>query len=87
MIRKRDEGAPSTKPGHRQAAARAQPPATEAPPRRKSSEVPTLPPPSPHHSGMRAKKRTTIPAPSATVDEVVADLRDDPRCERDDDDD
>ena len=86
MIRKRDELAPSTKPGHRQATARAEKqPADDAEARRKSSEVPPLPPPSPRHSGMHPKKRHTVPAPSATVDEVVADMSKDPRREDDDD--
>jgi hypothetical protein len=96
-IRKREDEIPSTKPGHRQGAAvresasaqravasTAKEPETTAVDRRKRSEVPTLPPPpTPRHSGMRAK-RQTIPAPSATVDEVVADLSHDPRCDNDD---
>jgi hypothetical protein len=77
--RKRDDVAPSTKPGHRLAAARAQDPAAD-----KRSEMPTLPPPAatPRESGMRAKRKTP-PSPSATVDEVVADLTRDPRREDD----
>jgi len=84
--RKRDDVAPSTKPGHRLAGDRAQKardvdPADAA---KKRSEVPTLPPPpaTPRHSGMRAR-RTSISAPSATVDVVVADLTHDPRREDD----
>jgi hypothetical protein len=64
---------PSTRPGHRQAAAS-----------RKPSEAPTLPPPPPKNSFMRPKKRaTSTRAPSAKVDEVVADMKNDPRREED----
>jgi hypothetical protein len=51
---------------------------------RKRSEMPTLPPPpaTPRRSGMRAKRKSI--SPSATVDEVVADLSRDPRREDED---
>jgi hypothetical protein len=96
--RKRDEAIPSTKRGHRLATARGgRPPAGRtAEPRanepranenaaRKRSEMPTLPPPAatPRRSGMRAKRKS-IGTPSATVDEVVADLSRDPRREDED---
>jgi hypothetical protein len=93
--RKRDEAVPSTKPGHRLAAGRARKgPESDGTVRRKRSEMPTLPPPpatprssgmppaTPRASGMRPKRRS-LPAPSATVDEVVADLTHDPRREKD----
>jgi hypothetical protein len=80
--RKRDDSVPSTKPGHRLAGAGTRK-ATESDGtvRRKRSEMPTLPPPpaTPRSSGMRSKRKTI--APSATVDEVVADLSRDPRRE------
>jgi hypothetical protein len=83
--RRRDE-APSTQPGHRLAAARGgQKKPAPAPGSVRRSEAATLPPPAAtdRRSGMRAK-RTSVPAPSATVDEVVADLSRDPRREDDD---
>jgi hypothetical protein len=83
--RKRDDAVPSTKPGHRLAVGRARKaPESDGTLRRKRSEVPTLPPPAatPRTSGMRPKRRS-VPAPSATVDEVVADLSRDPRREKD----
>jgi len=83
--RKRDDAEPSTKPGHRLAAARGK----EAPPSTKSGEVakserPTLPPApvTKRASGMRPTRPST-PAPSATVDEVIADMTNDPRREKD----
>jgi hypothetical protein len=47
--------------------------------------MPTMPPPpaTARRSGMRSKRKTTG-TPSATVDEVVADLSQDPRRETDD---
>jgi hypothetical protein len=81
--RKRDDAAPSTKPGHRLAGAGTRKaPESDGTVRRKRSEMPTLPPPppaTPRSSGMRSKRKTI--APSATVDEVVADLSRDPRRE------
>ena len=73
--RDRDEEAiPSTRPGHRQAASS----------RKATSEAPTLPPPPPKNSFMRPKKRaTSTRAPSAKVDEVVADMTNNPRREED----
>jgi len=74
--RAREETVPPTKPGHRLGEA-------EAARKGAASEVPTLPPP-PKNSYMRPKKRATPSrAPSARVDEVVADLKNDPRREDD----
>jgi hypothetical protein len=77
--RAREEAIPPTKPGHRLGEATAA--------RKNASEAPTLPPPPPKNSHMRPKKRASsrsIRAPSATVDEVVADLTNDPRREDED---
>ncbi len=96
--RRREDPIPATQPGHRLAArtqarnpksAAIEPGArrredagsrrSEAPGR---SEATTLPPPATERrSGMRSK-RTSV-SPSATVDEVVADLSKDPRREDD----
>jgi hypothetical protein len=72
---------PPTQPGHRLAAARGRGP-RETDSVRKRSELPTVPPPAatPRNSGIRPKRKS-LPAPSATVDEVVADLTKDPRRE------
>ena len=85
--RKRDDVAPSTKPEHRLATARTGTRPDERRPEdeaQKRSEMPTVPPPpaNPRRSGMRSKRKT-MPSPSATVDEVVADLSNDPRREDD----
>ncbi len=88
LNRKRDETFPPTMPGHRVAAARK--PQGDASSRQRS-EAPTLPPPPrsgspvrraspPRASGIRAKRTSS----AATVDEVVADLTNDPRREEDD---
>ncbi len=67
--------------------------------KRELSEAPTLPPPAIEEvpptrpsgrpggrtSGMRARKPVTSDHPSATVDEVTADMSKDPRREADDD--
>jgi hypothetical protein len=69
--------------------------------KRELSEAPTLPPPPPgddagpptrpsvrageRTSGVRAPRRKGAEHPSATVDEVTADMSRDPRRERDDD--
>jgi hypothetical protein len=77
--RAREEAIPPTKPGHRLG--------EEAAARKNASEMPTLPPPPPKNSHMRPKKKAntrSIPAPSVTVDEVVADMTNDPRREDDD---
>ena len=63
------------------------------------AEKPTQPPPPPaergstkqrigdsRHSGMRTTRRQGKSTPAATVDEVVADMSQDPRRERDEDD-
>lgn len=49
--------------------------------KREKAEAPTVPPPAraPKRSTVRPKQRQSIPA--ATVDEVVADLKNDPRRE------
>jgi hypothetical protein len=76
--RAREDAVPSTKPGHRLGEA--------AVARKNASEVPTLPPPPPKNSHMRPKRKSatrSIPAPQATVDEVVADMTNDPRREDD----
>ena len=86
--RKRDATPPPTMPGHRHGAIpRAEPREVDPGAARKRSEAPTLPPPKATEktSGMRAKRRT-MPAPAATVDEVVADMSNDPRREDEDED-
>jgi hypothetical protein len=89
--RKRDESIPSTKPGHRLAAARDRDPRQDRDhkvsdtdgAKEKRREAATLPPPAtPRSSGIRAKRKS-IASPSATVDEVIADLSKDPRREDD----
>jgi hypothetical protein len=67
--------------------------------KREASEAPTLPPPAieevpptrpsgraaARNSGLRSRKPATSDHPSATVDEVTADMSKDPRREVDDD--
>ncbi len=77
--RAREEAIPPTKPGHRLA--------EETAARKNASEAPTLPPPPPKDSHMRPKRRAStrsVRPPSAKVDEVVADMTNDPRREDED---
>lgn len=101
MARKKRFPEEETKPGvarPRPQEARRSSPAPKT--KREASEAPTLPPPpieegipptrpsgraGVRNSGMRSRKPAVSDHPSATVDEVTADLSKDPRREADDD--
>jgi hypothetical protein len=83
--RKRDETPPPTMPGHRLGGTPRPRQDQGSPLARKRSEAPTMPPPAQKTSGMRPKRRTpSSSSHAATVDEVVADLSNDPRREEED---